>query len=206
MVAAALLSIGSTLPPSARAANLTWDNDANSAGNNTTTGAGLGGAGAWGSTDLKWFDGTNDIAWTDANKDTAIFTGTGGAVTLGSGFTVGGLVFTGVTSGAFSLDGNTLTRAAPPGAATPTISVNTGNRATISSLLAGVSGFLKTGDGTLVLSNNGNTFTGDIAIRGGNQLITVTAVPEPSTYGFGLGALALAAVAIRRRKRQATKA
>jgi autotransporter-associated beta strand protein len=36
--------------------------------------------------------------------------------------------------------------------------------------------------------------------------ITLTAVPEPSTYGFGLGALALAAAAIRRRKRQATKA
>ena len=33
--------------------------------------------------------------------------------------------------------------------------------------------------------------------------ITLTAVPEPSTYGFGLGALALAAAAIRRRKRQA---
>ena len=36
--------------------------------------------------------------------------------------------------------------------------------------------------------------------------ITLTAVPEPSTYGFGLGALALAAAAIRRRKRQEKKA
>jgi hypothetical protein len=36
-----------------------------------------------------------------------------------------------------------------------------------------------------------------------NGAITLTAVPEPSTYGFGLGALALAAAAIRRRKRQA---
>jgi MYXO-CTERM domain-containing protein len=35
--------------------------------------------------------------------------------------------------------------------------------------------------------------------------ITLTAVPEPSTYGFGLGALALAAAALRRR-RQAKKA
>ena len=35
--------------------------------------------------------------------------------------------------------------------------------------------------------------------------ITLTAVPEPSTYGFGLGALALAAAAIRRR-RQTKKA
>jgi autotransporter-associated beta strand protein len=36
--------------------------------------------------------------------------------------------------------------------------------------------------------------------------ISLTAVPEPSTYGFAMGALALAAAAIRRRKRQATKA
>jgi autotransporter-associated beta strand protein len=38
-----------------------------------------------------------------------------------------------------------------------------------------------------------------------NGAITLTAVPEPSTYGFGLGALALAAAAIRRRKRQQQK-
>ncbi len=38
-----------------------------------------------------------------------------------------------------------------------------------------------------------------------NGAITLTAVPEPSTYGFGLGALALAAAAIRRR-RQSKKA
>ncbi len=36
-----------------------------------------------------------------------------------------------------------------------------------------------------------------------NGAITLTAVPEPSTYGFVMGALALAAAAIRRRKRQA---
>jgi fibronectin-binding autotransporter adhesin len=38
-----------------------------------------------------------------------------------------------------------------------------------------------------------------------NGAITLTAVPEPSTYGIGLGALALAAAAIRRR-RQTKKA
>ena len=36
----------------------------------------------------------------------------------------------------------------------------------------------------------------------GGSAITLTAVPEPSTYGFGLGALALAAAAIRRRRKQ----
>jgi autotransporter-associated beta strand protein len=39
-----------------------------------------------------------------------------------------------------------------------------------------------------------------------NGAITLTAVPEPSTYGIGLGALALAAAAIRRRRRQEKKA
>ena len=39
-----------------------------------------------------------------------------------------------------------------------------------------------------------------------NGAITLTAVPEPSTYGLGIGALALAAAAIRRRKRQEKKA
>jgi autotransporter-associated beta strand protein len=35
------------------------------------------------------------------------------------------------------------------------------------------------------------------------QIMTLTAVPEPSTYGVGLGALLLAAAAIRRRRRKA---
>ena len=39
-----------------------------------------------------------------------------------------------------------------------------------------------------------------------NGAITLTAVPEPSTYGFGLGALALAAAAIRRRRKNQPKA
>jgi MYXO-CTERM domain-containing protein len=53
------------------------------------------------------------------------------------------------------------------------------------------------------------TYTGGTASDAGlwtinfntaNGAITLTAVPEPSTYGFGLGALALAAAAIRRRR------
>jgi len=40
-----------------------------------------------------------------------------------------------------------------------------------------------------------------IDLNTANGAITLTAVPEPSTYGLGLGALALAAAAIRRRRR-----
>ena len=39
-----------------------------------------------------------------------------------------------------------------------------------------------------------------------NNAITLTAVPEPSTYGFALGALALAAAAVRRRRKNVSKA
>jgi fibronectin-binding autotransporter adhesin len=45
-----------------------------------------------------------------------------------------------------------------------------------------------------------------IDFNNANGAITLTAVPEPSTYGIGLGALALAAAAIRRRRRQEKKA
>ena len=45
-----------------------------------------------------------------------------------------------------------------------------------------------------------------IDFNSANGAITLTAVPEPSTYGLGLGALALAAAAIRRRRRQEKKA
>ena len=48
-------------------------------------------------------------------------------------------------------------------------------------------------------SNNAGLWA--IDFNTANGAITLTAVPEPSTYGFGLGALALAAAAIRRRKR-----
>ena len=48
-------------------------------------------------------------------------------------------------------------------------------------------------------SNNAGLWA--IDFNTANGAITLTAVPEPSTYGFGLGALALAAAAVRRRKR-----
>ena len=57
---------------------------------------------------------------------------------------------------------------------------------------------------------NGFTYTDGSASNAGlwsiawNQdtgAITLTAVPEPSTYGFAMGALALAAAAIRRRRK-----
>jgi len=60
---------------------------------------------------------------------------------------------------------------------------------------------------------DGFTYTGGAASNAGlwsiswnAGAITLTAVPEPSTYGIGLGALALAAAALRRRRRPAPQA
>ena len=54
--------------------------------------------------------------------------------------------------------------------------------------------------------------TGEASLAGlwslsfdGGSAVTLTAVPEPSTYGFGIGALALALAAIRRRRQSKTK-
>jgi len=44
-----------------------------------------------------------------------------------------------------------------------------------------------------------------LSFDGGTGMITLTAVPEPSTYGFAMGALALAAAAVRRRRKAAAK-
>ena len=44
-----------------------------------------------------------------------------------------------------------------------------------------------------------------MSYNSGTGDITLTAVPEPSTYGLAIGALAFAIAAIRRRKRQEKK-
>jgi autotransporter-associated beta strand protein len=109
-------------------------------------------------------------------------------------------------------DGNTLGNpfnfAAPGGAA----SIRTFNFATVGGLLlnggeniSDVFSFDVT-DFRYTDGSTSNAGLWSIDWNSANGAITLTAVPEPSTYGFGLGALALAAAAIRRRKRQATKA
>ena len=174
MVAAALLGVGVSTAPKAKAANLYWDNDGDITGNVTSTGVNLGGAGTWDTTATKWFNGTSDVAWSNTSFDIAYFTGTAGTVALGQPITIGGLNF-GV--GGYTLSGNTLTLAAPTGSNGPVIAVNNNgkgtNRATIGSTLAGTSGFTKTGNGTLVLTaDNSAGLSGDIAIKGGTLVIT----------------------------------
>ncbi|MEO6788089.1 MAG: autotransporter-associated beta strand repeat-containing protein, partial [Chthoniobacteraceae bacterium] len=164
MLAAAALSLGSA--STAKAANRYWDPFSSS-------GTSGGGAGTWDLTTMNpWWDpiGAADVAWSNAGFDIAIFGGTAGTVTLGVPITAGGLTFN--TSG-YTITGSTLTLKPPTGSSTPVIAVNgIGSRVTISSILAGPAGFAKTGDGALVLTNNGNTFSGDLVINAGSLVIT----------------------------------
>jgi autotransporter-associated beta strand protein len=182
MVAAALLGVGICRVPQAKAANLYWDNDATFTGNNISTGAGLGGTGNWDTTAQKWFNGTSDIAWSNSALDVAYFTGTAGTVNLGEAITVGGLNF-GVTG--YNITGDILTLAAPTGTRAPEVAVSVVSRATISSTLAGSAGLTKTGNGTLVLANSANTFTGDVTVRQGTLVVS-----SAGQLGLGTGPVA----------------
>ena len=124
MVAAALLAVGAPKP--AKAANLFWDTNSDTAG--------IGGAGAWDTAATNWFNanaGTTatglDVtsAYTFTANDYAYFTGTGASVSLGADITLGGLVFAGVTTptlNSYAISGaNKLTLATPSGARSPSV-------------------------------------------------------------------------------------
>ena len=105
-VTALLLSTVGMWSNQVKGATLSWDSDFIGV-NNVATGAGLGGLGTWNTTGSNWWNGTNLSpaslsAWNNAGNDTALFTGTAGVITLGTGVTVGGLQFntTGYTLGA----------------------------------------------------------------------------------------------------------
>jgi fibronectin-binding autotransporter adhesin len=169
MVAAALLSVSA--PPKARAANVFWDV------NGPTVGA--GGAGAWDTSSLFWFDAGSGktitgldttAAYTFTAADTAYFTGAGGAVTMSNDITIGGLVFNAKgyslgTGKTITLDGTN---------ATPVIVADTGvlgdlaaNSTTIGSTLAGTAGFIKQGGGNLILTASNPSLSGTIKIDAG---------------------------------------
>ena len=184
--------------PQAKAANLYWDTDATAAGNNLTTGAGLGGAGVWGAADAKWFDGSADVAWNNANGDTASFIGAGGLVNLGASFSVGALHFGAV--GLTTLANNTLTFTG----ATPAVTQSAGARAAVTSGLqlgattsfdlagildvrggiSGVGGLTKQGSGLLILRGH-NPYQGETSVLGGMLLLAGQANAHDQLGLFG---------------------
>jgi fibronectin-binding autotransporter adhesin len=146
LIASALLA----LTPLPSLAVLYWDADGSAAGNNTSTGANLGGSGNWNDAG-KWFDGvSSDVSWSTAAD--AVFTGSTGTVTLNSPQSATSLSFK--TSG-YTVTGSTLTLGPTPA----NITTDAGITATIASTIAGSATMTKLGAGTLVLANNSNTNT-----------------------------------------------
>ena len=151
---------------------LYWDNDANAAGNNTSTGANMGGGGTWDGASSKWHNGSSNGAWA-GNRD-AILWGTAGTVTLSVPQSINSLAFK--TSG-YTVTGSTLTMAGQ------WITTDSGVTATISSTLAGTGGIVKAGAGTLLIGSS-NSYTGGTAVNGGVLQISADAAMGPAPVSF----------------------
>lgn len=171
--AATLLAVSSV-----SAATLNWDPG-------LTPATPSGGAGTWNTnTTANWTsDLVNDVNWTDTTgADTAVFGGTGGAVTLAAGgVTANALTF---NVAGYTLGGGSLTLAG----ATPTITTNAD--AAISSIITGATGLTKSGSGILTLSG-ANTYAGGTTVSAGtlrfsavNNLQGATSVASGATVEF----------------------
>ncbi len=139
-------------------------------------GASAGGSGTWNTTTENWDQefGVNRMAWDNANLDTAVFGGAAGTVTLGEAITAGGIE----SSVAYTISGaNTLTMDVASG--TPEINV-TANTLSVSSVIEGNKGILKSGGGTLVMTG-ANDFSGGFTLGAG----TVTVSSQSGVLGSG---------------------
>jgi len=107
---------------------------------------GAGGAGVWNSSNLNWYNGTTDVAWTAGNTGT--FTGTGGVISVSGTQTVRQLIFSS-SSGSYSLTGGTLTGTAGG------LNILATSGASISSSIVGTAGSVLTESGAGFLNLSG---------------------------------------------------
>ena len=146
----------------AHAASLTWD------GNGATEPSPDGGSGTWDvNSTANWWDGATDVVWPAAGgtNDDAVFANTAGTVTLAAGgITANDLAF---SSTGYLIQSNTLTL----NGTTPTITTDPDVSATISSIVAGSVGLVKSGGGTLALSGATNTYTGNTTVNAGTLVL-----------------------------------
>ena len=152
-------SVTNTVTTAASGAARWWD------AGGVTAGA-QDGNGNWGASSVTWWDGAENVAWTDGNL--AIMgngTMTNCVVTITNNITPGGILFNTNSGGTYSLAGGGQVILA----GTPAITCN--DSAVIGTVLLGGGGLSKTGPGTLTLTAT-NTYTGATAIGGGTLAIT----------------------------------
>ena len=148
------------LPPSVRAASLTWDALPDTNGVQD-------GAGTWDGVATNWWNGTANTNWTGSNPDTAIFGATNGAagtVTVSGTQTVAGITFNTPGSGVYTISGGTLELTN-----NPTLAVNAA--ATIASTIDGSASLTKSGSAPLTLTA-ANTFAGGTTISAGLLILS----------------------------------
>ncbi len=146
----------------ADATSLTWD------GSDIVTSGAQGGSGTWNmNSTLNWWDGAlgTDVVWPNAGSDNdAIFANTAGTVTLATGgVSANDLTF---SSSGYLIQSETLTL----NGTAPTITTDPGVSATISSVVAGAAGLVKSGSGTLTLSG-ANTYGGNTSVNAGTLVL-----------------------------------
>jgi len=163
---------------------LYWDADGNAANNSVGNGAGLGGSGTWtaGGGNL-WYDPVTgqDGPW--VNGAQAVFTGSGGTVTLSGTLSASKIT---VTGGNLTIQSGTINL---PTSGGTNLEID-GGTTTLSSTITGTGGLTKSGSGTLVLSGS-NTFGGGVAIGGSGVLQVGSAgalnASSPNAVTFAVG-------------------
>ena len=169
--------------PRVAAASLYWDT------NGATAGAGSSPSGTWSGTAADWTTKSAGniatVGWTSG--DTAVFSA--GTDATGS-FTVnvvGTQTLAGLTvqDGSPTLAGGTLSFSG----SAPAINVAAGSTATLNSLIDSSTGFVKKGDGTLIVGNTSNAYTGATKVNAGTlQLGAANVLPGDTALTVASGA------------------
>ena len=150
-----------SLAAAAHAVPLIWDTEPGPVG--PGDGFITGGSGTWNLTNGNWTPdfGANNVAWVNsAVPDDAVFGGTGGAVRLGTGITVGSVTF---DANGYDIRGDTLTF----GSANPTVTANF-VFGTITSTVAGSAGLtFEAGGFSGTYFDGSNTYTGVTSVNTG---------------------------------------
>lgn len=155
-----------------QAATLYWDADADATGNNLD-GTALGGTGSWDTSLLNWWNASSLVAWPAASTDTAVFSGAfptlgipaAKTVTLSNGISANQLIF---NRSGYTLTGGDLTLEGT----SPGFYVQMGETVDMATQILGSAGLVKSGGGSLRLSNGGNNYSGLTAINNGSLIIS----------------------------------